>query len=54
LSNADKGAVGFILAPELATLTLELDFTLEHCPPWTLLTLYISPYQPLAADHRNQ
>jgi len=29
LSNADKGAVGLILALELASLTLELDFTLQ-------------------------
>ena len=27
LSNTDKGAVGFILAQELATLILKLDFT---------------------------
>jgi len=36
LSNADKGAVGLILALELASLTLELDITLEHCLPWIL------------------
>ena len=29
LSNADKGAVGLILALELASLTLELDSTMQ-------------------------
>jgi len=51
LSNADKGAIGFILAQELATLTLELDITSEHHLPWTLLILSSYPNQPLAADH---
>ena len=39
MSNADKGAVGLIPALELASLTLELDTTSEHCLPWTLLNL---------------
>ena len=37
LSSTDKGAVGFILAQELAILTLVLDFiTSRHCLPWNL------------------
>ena len=39
MSYADKGAVGLIPALELASLTLELDSTSEHRPPWTLLNL---------------
>ena len=49
-----KGAVGFILAQELATLTLELN-TLQstiHLGPCLLFSSHIN--QPSAADHHDQ
>ena len=54
LSSANKEAVGFIPAQELAILTLELDsITSRHCSPWTLPIFILITDWPLTDNHHN-
>jgi len=54
LSNADKGAVGLILALELASLTLELDSTSRALSALDSAHSQLLSYQLSATDHHNQ
>ena len=54
LSNADKGAVGLILALELASLTLELDSTSRALSALDSAHSQLSSYQLSVADHHDQ
>jgi len=53
LSNADKRAVGFIPAQELAILTLELNSTSRALFTLDLAYFLSHPNQPLASDHHD-
>jgi len=51
LSNADKGVVGLISALKLASLTLELDSTLQASSALDLAQSYSHLYQSSAGGH---